>query len=312
MNLTKVSIITGFLGVGKTTFIKQLLDIRPKSERWAIIVNEFGEVGVDALLLQDPSVQVKQVSGGCACCISQMPFQLALNALLKPKNLDRIFIEPSGLGHADSLIKVLNQPQYETWLTLKPTVTIIDPIQFKNSKYREHDIYQRQLKAADIFYINKLAHHELSNDNLKDIIDYSICKNKPYIKEYQSFDKTILSYLDDEALIKTSTNNTGYEFKSPKKDGRSGFYHAHYKPDASSVYDHRILINLLSKQSFERVKAVLNTELGQIVINGALGEVHHELYKDDVKNTIIEVISHNSVSSVMLENLLHDSLVGEK
>ena len=312
MNLTKVSIITGFLGVGKTTFIKQLLDIRPKSERWAIIVNEFGEVGVDALLLQDPSVQVKQVAGGCACCISQMPFQLALNALLKPKNLDRIFIEPSGLGHADSLIKVLNQPQYETWLTLKPTVTIIDPIQFKNSKYREHEIYQRQLKAADIFYINKLAFHELSNDNLKDIIDYSICKNKPYIKEHQSFDKTILSYLDDEALIKTSTNNTGYEFKSPKKDGSSGFHHAHYKPDTSSVYDHRILINLLSKQSFERVKAVLNTELGQIVINGALGKVHHELYKGDVKNTIIEVISHNSVSSVMLENLLHDSLVGEK
>ncbi len=177
MNLTKVSIITGFLGVGKTTFIKQLLDIRPKGERWAIIVNEFGEVGVDALLLQDPSVQVKQVAGGCACCISQMPFQLALNALLKPKNLDRIFIEPSGLGHADSLIKVLNQSQYETWLTLKPTVTIIDPVQFQNSQYREHEIYQRQLKAADILYINKLVSHELSNDNLKDIIDYSISKN---------------------------------------------------------------------------------------------------------------------------------------
>ena len=97
------NIITGFLGVGKTTVIQKLLSQKPVEERWAVLVNEFGEVGIDSNLFsrakgQNNSVTISQVPGGCMCCTNGLPMQMALNLLLKESKPHRLLIEPTGLG----------------------------------------------------------------------------------------------------------------------------------------------------------------------------------------------------------------------
>ena len=93
-----VHIISGFLGAGKTTLLKHLLQQKPEQEIWAVLMNEFGQIGVDQQLLpQDSGYAVKELLGGCLCCSSQLPMQIALSRLLSEVKPDRLFIEPTGL-----------------------------------------------------------------------------------------------------------------------------------------------------------------------------------------------------------------------
>ena len=149
-------IITGFLGVGKTSVIRHLMAQKPRSEKWVVIVNEFGELGVDGLLIDAAdSVVIKQVAGGCACCLALLPFQMSLNQTIKQHRPDRIIIEPSGLGHPDNLIKLLRGEFYDQVLQLAPVITVLDARQLSIPRYVSNEIYNRQLAVADKFVANK-------------------------------------------------------------------------------------------------------------------------------------------------------------
>ena len=79
--MTKTNLITGFLGSGKTTSILHLLANKPTDEKWAVLVNEFGEVGIDGALLADSGALLKEIPGGCMCCVNGLPMQVGLNTL---------------------------------------------------------------------------------------------------------------------------------------------------------------------------------------------------------------------------------------
>ena len=96
--MTRTNLITGFLGSGKTTSILHLLAQKPADEKWAVLVNEFGEVGIDGALLADSGALLKD-PGGCMCCVNGLPMQVGLNTLLRQGKPDRLLIEPTGLGH---------------------------------------------------------------------------------------------------------------------------------------------------------------------------------------------------------------------
>ncbi len=81
--MTKTNLITGFLGSGKTTSILHLLAHKPANEKWAVLVNEFGEVGIDGALLAESGALLKEISGGCMCCVNGLPMQVGLNTLLR-------------------------------------------------------------------------------------------------------------------------------------------------------------------------------------------------------------------------------------
>lgn len=97
--MTKTNLITGFLGSGKTTSILHLLAHKDPAEKWAVLVNEFGEVGIDGALLADSGALLKEIPGGCMCCVNGLPMQVGLNTLLRQGKPDRLLIEPTGLGH---------------------------------------------------------------------------------------------------------------------------------------------------------------------------------------------------------------------
>ncbi len=148
-------LVMGFLGTGKTTLLRHLLANKPEQERWAILVNEFGEVGIDGALLTDQGAMIKEVPGGCLCCVSGLPFQIGLNALLHKARPDRLFIEPSGLGHPSRILDTLTAEHYRNVLQLGAAFCVVDPRQWVDDRYQQHDTYQDQLALADIIVANK-------------------------------------------------------------------------------------------------------------------------------------------------------------
>ena len=138
-------VIAGPLGAGKTTLIRHLLAQRPDNERWAVLINEFGLVGLDAALLSrdDDGIALGEVAGGCLCCVNGMPFQVGLGRLLRKSRPDRLFIEPSGLGHPLQLLAQLQQAPWAGVLTIQPLVMVVDA----QSMARNEPLPQAQQQA---------------------------------------------------------------------------------------------------------------------------------------------------------------------
>ncbi|WP_018882289.1 MULTISPECIES: GTP-binding protein [unclassified Thioalkalivibrio] len=150
-----LNLITGFLGVGKTTAIRHLLAQRPEGEHWAVLVNEFGETGVDGGLLADTGVALEEIPGGCLCCVSAQMFTVGLNRLIRSQRPDRILIEPTGLGHPAQIIRTLTEPPYAGVLDLRATVTLMDARHLASPRHREHANWRDQIALADVLLANK-------------------------------------------------------------------------------------------------------------------------------------------------------------
>ena len=153
--MTKTNLVTGFLGSGKTTSILHLLANKDPAEKWAILVNEFGEIGIDGALLADSGALVKEIPGGCMCCVNGLPMQVGLNTLLRQGKPDRLIIEPTGLGHPKQILDLLTAPVYEPWIDLRATLCILDPRQLLDEKVVRNENFRDQLAAADVIVANK-------------------------------------------------------------------------------------------------------------------------------------------------------------
>lgn len=153
--LIPTNIITGFLGVGKTTAIRHLLASKPMDQTWSVLVNEFGEIGIDGAMLKAPGVHVREVPGGCICCVAGLPMKIALNMLIATTRPDRILVEPTGLGHPAEIINTLTGEYYDTVLDLRATVTLVDPRKLSDVRYSENETFKDQLAVADVLVANK-------------------------------------------------------------------------------------------------------------------------------------------------------------
>lgn len=159
------TLVTGFLGAGKTTVINQLLAIKPTDERWALLINEFGRIGIDGALLassqddttEKSSIAIREVSGGCICCTSQLPLQIAISRLLSEHHPQRLLIEPTGLAHPRELIHQLSAPHWQTALKMQAVITVLSGVQWQQEKYRNHDGFQAHVRDADVLVINRYA-----------------------------------------------------------------------------------------------------------------------------------------------------------
>ena len=164
------TLVTGFLGSGKTTLINQLIASKPTDERWALLINEFGRIGIDGALLASSqatdsaknNIAIREVNGGCICCTSQLPLQIALSRLLSDHHPKRLLIEPTGLAHPRELIQQLSAPHWQTALKMQAVITVLNALQWQTDKYRNHEGFQAHVRDADVLVINRYT--QLSTD----------------------------------------------------------------------------------------------------------------------------------------------------
>ncbi|MFK3916728.1 CobW family GTP-binding protein [Psychrobacter sp. NPDC078501] len=164
------TLVTGFLGAGKTTVINQLLATKPDDERWALLINEFGRIGIDGALLassqdndlEQKNIAIREVSGGCICCTSQLPLQIAISRLLSEHHPQRLLIEPTGLAHPRELILQLSAPHWQTALKMNAVITVLSGEQWQQIKYRDHDGFQAHVRDADVLLINRYVQLDTS------------------------------------------------------------------------------------------------------------------------------------------------------
>ncbi|MFJ7313293.1 CobW family GTP-binding protein [Pseudomonas sp. NPDC098747] len=151
-----VHVIAGPLGAGKTSLIRQLMAQRPEGERWAVLINEFGQIGLDAALLtrDGDGIALGEVAGGCLCCVNGAPFQIGLGRLLRKAQPDRLFIEPSGLGHPAQLLKQLSEAPWLGVLAVQPCVLVLDA-QALNAGKALPAAQQEALTSAGLLVLNK-------------------------------------------------------------------------------------------------------------------------------------------------------------
>ena len=304
------NVITGFLGVGKTTAILNLLKNKPDNERWAVLVNEFGEIGVDGSLFegqhsQQQGVFIREVPGGCMCCTSGLPMQIALNQLLSKAKPDRLLIEPTGLGHPKEVLEVLTSEYYQDVLSLHKTLTIVDARKLKQQRYTDHDTFNQQIALADIVVGNKTDLYQ--SDDKARLSDYA--------KQYAQPDTEVIFTQHGQipfSVLHGFSQNTAaapdhhHHHHHPKPlasdesipekgylsaiNEAEGFYSIGWRFLPSKVFSYQRLFSLLTGLQVERMKAVFITDVGVFGYNLA-SDALTEIELDDCEESRIEMIS---------------------
>ncbi|MFJ2481541.1 CobW family GTP-binding protein [Pseudomonas sp. NPDC087598] len=170
-------VIAGPLGAGKTSLIRQLMAQRPADERWAVLINEFGQIGLDAALLtrDGDGIALGEVAGGCLCCVNGAPFQIGLGRLLRKARPHRLFIEPSGLGHPAQLLKQLSEAPWLGVLAVQPCVLVLDAQALQAGK--PLPVAQQQaLASAGLLLLNKA-------ENLDEAARQTISSQLPPVRQ---------------------------------------------------------------------------------------------------------------------------------
>jgi len=329
--LIPTNIITGFLGVGKTTAIRHLLAIKPADEVWSVLVNEFGEIGIDGALLKDVNAHVREVPGGCICCVAGLPMKMALNMLIAKTKPDRILIEPTGLGHPEEIINTLTGEYYDSVLELRATITLVDPRKLSDERYRTNANFNDQIAVADVLVANKsdlaAAEDRARFDEL--VARFEPPKTASFAVEQGQLQLAWLDYprtahqlahpnhhagqrntrlQPQRELYNTAISlPEGQEFLRRENAGQ-GFYSCGWMFQPQIRFGFNQVFGWLSGLQLVRAKAVLNTDQGVFMFNAEQGVLSvNQLPIDsefELSDSRIELIDDRELAVGELEALL--------
>ena len=316
------NIISGFLGVGKTSAILNLLAQKPETERWAVLVNEFGEIGIDGSLLEGnkkerESVAILEVPGGCMCCTAGLSMQIALSRLLANDRLDRLLIEPTGLGHPKEVLEVLCSESYKNVLSVQKTLTLVDARKLRENRFAENEIFQQQIVIADTIIGNKMdlydhMDEEILRNYVKQIngpitrlvftenadIDVSELDGTSHFESNNIDDKPINQH-DNLSMEDNSFPKSGYVKAINNGDG---FNSIGWRFSPEKVFNYQKLFSLFDGLIVDRMKAVLITDNGVFGFNLTPDEFTETEF-DECSESRIELISE-SIDESFEEGLL--------
>ncbi len=167
--MTKVDIISGFLGAGKTTLISKLLKEALAGEQVVLIENEFGEIGIDGGFLKDSGVEIREMNSGCICCSLVGDFGTSLKEVVEKYHPDRIIIEPSGVGKLSDVIKAVKDLNIDEEITLNSASTVADASKVKVYMKNFGEFFNNQIEHAGTIILSRTQN--TSEDKLKKAIE---------------------------------------------------------------------------------------------------------------------------------------------
>ena len=153
--MTKVDIISGFLGAGKTTFIKKLINQVFAGEKLVLIENEFGEIGIDGGFLKDAGVEITEMNSGCICCTLVGDFSKALQKVLEDYHPDRVIIEPSGVGKLSDVIRAVESVNANAEIAIEGRIAVVDGKKAKSYLKNFGEFYRDQIAYASTIVISR-------------------------------------------------------------------------------------------------------------------------------------------------------------
>ena len=169
--MTKVNIISGFLGAGKTTFIKKLVSEIFTDEKVILIENEFGEIGIDSGFLKDAGIEIKEMNSGCICCSLVGDFSKSLEEVIKTYSPDRIIIEPSGVGKLSDVEKAIVDVKDKLDLSVDSKITVVDGKKAKIYMKNFGEFFNNQVENANVIVLSRtqLMKEEKINECLEEL-----------------------------------------------------------------------------------------------------------------------------------------------
>lgn len=321
------NIITGFLGSGKTTTILELLQRKPSTEKWAVLVNEFGEIGIDGAILANRGAVIREVAGGCMCCAAGLPMQVALNALIAKAKPDRLLIEPTGLGHPQQIIDTLNGENYRHVLELRAVIALIDARKLRQSRYREHPIYREQLDVADVWVAHKTDLYDAADEaHFRDFIaahdatqpaigwaaqgaldlswlDLSHHPSRPASIVSQRRTSAGTSIDADFSQLPLSIELAPGEIAARREHSAQGFHSCGWVFAESLQFDFQHLFAWASGLHVVRLKASLATDRGNFFLNAENGVLSINDAGGEAAN-ILEIIDDTAIDAARIEREL--------
>lgn len=309
------NIITGFLGAGKTTLIQQLLANKPANERWAVLVNEFGQIGIDqALMASQDEVFIKEVAGGCICCANFLPMQVALSQLLAKSRPQRLLIEPTGLGHPRQILESLSESHWQSTLQLRATLCVIDARQYQDERVQQHESFIAQAEVADVLVFSK---NDVLNDSQRQSVQ-AFAEGLPPPQRQQVFvaqgqlDFALLDAPRRENLtVKRSLlHQKNLTLNAPTPKDIVPPYHYHHQAlemfvggwvfPADWQFQHNGVLDVLLALQVQRIKGVVHTSQGWLNINITPWDMSMTSRGEGADNRL-EIISQQSIDWEALE-----------
>ncbi|MFK0312301.1 CobW family GTP-binding protein [Pseudomonas sp. NPDC090233] len=295
-------VIAGPLGAGKTSVIRQLMAQRPAGERWAVLVNEFGQVGLDAALMSrdEDGIAIAEVAGGCLCCVNGTPFQVGLGRLLRKARPDRLFIEPSGLGHPVQLLNQLRQAPWVGVLAVQPLVMVLDAQSLARGEPLP-EAQRRALEAASLLIFNKSEavdekHRLLINKEFPAIASVWTQQGLLAISRLPMSSTDGLSRLSvDKSFIDIPSTASGALWTDTRQpifhvNEGEGSWSIGWRWHPSQQFNPQALREMLEMFHWRRAKGVIHSTEGWQSFNGLNGNLPDWLASDWRKDTRIELI----------------------
>lgn len=317
------NLITGFLGTGKTTTILHLLKQKPTHEKWAVLVNEFGEVGVDGAILRGNGAEIREVAGGCMCCVADLPMKVALNRLIAKTKPDRLLIETTGLGHPQALVDTLTDDYYGDLLDLRSVICLVDPRKLSDRRYLDHQIFRDQLGIADVVMANKT---DLCNDSDKVVFEQFLAQPRPAKQKngWMSQGQLPLEWLqlphgEQRIAPRVPPQRPSFMRVSPpipqpislrpgesfarRENSGDGYFSCGWLFAEHIRFDHQAVVKLLARLNVSRLKGLLKTNQGAYVFNDEDGTLNINKISGNI-DSIIEMIHDEVVEWQAIEQQL--------
>ena len=238
------NLIIGRIGSGKTSCIQHLIKQIPDNEYWLIIINEFGQIGIDAALLSDQqsnNLNIREISGGCICCAAQSKLRINLTQLIRDKRPDRILIEATGLGHPTGIIDLLRDEYLQPVINICSIIAVVDISLFEQQP-DIHDTgspvntesFNQQIQLADIVVLNKM---DLATSSSQTHVSH-------YLKSFYPLKNKLIETTQGKIGINHLSLDSAVDTKIPLSQAST-----HYSYESQTFQSHNFSIQQFSSEN---------------------------------------------------------------